>query len=341
MTDRKRRILRFIIEEYIQTAEPIGSRTISKNKGLDVSAATIRNEMSDLEDMGFLLQPHISAGRIPSQEAYLYYVTNIMDMVDIPQNQMDIITKSLSENITNLENLIDETLDLLSCMTNYIGVGVSKTNYNEGSYIVGHFDLVHLSDYNAVLLLIMQDGSVKNTLLTLSQGIDRDKLAIIAETIRQSILGQKIDAIDGEFISYIKDKICHYSSLIDDMVRAIHQGKDDNRFTFILKGATNIFDIPEFSDANFAKSFLTLLDDEKEVINLISSKGLEKEGINIIIGNQSMGDIMENCSIITADFNNGGNVIAKIGIIGPKRMDYEKIYSILGYISKKMNKSLD
>lgn len=338
LTDRKMRILEFIIEEYIRTAEPVGSRTISKNKKLGVSAATIRNEMSDLEEMGFLVSPHVSAGRIPSEEAYSFYVDKLICNSFLSNEEKEIIETSLIDNFISIESLVSDTIDLMINLTNYVGVGVSKKAFDKRHMIIEHFDLINYGSNRVVMLLVMKDGFVKNAAFTLNEKIDKDKFRLIVDTMRENIVGREISFIDDDFIAYVKSRISEYSQLIDEMVRAINKEENQSRFTFMMRGATNIFDYPEFSDASFAKSFLTMLDDESEVMNIISSKGVEKGDINIVIGDESMGKIMENCSIITADFSKKDKTLAKIGIIGPKRMDYQKIYSILQYISDKIKK---
>lgn len=335
LTDRKMRILRFVIDEYFVTAEPVGSRTISKNEDLGVSAATVRNEMADLEEMGFLKQPYISAGRIPSPKAYSLYVEEIMQARGISDNLRSKIKSSISDNIDNMEILMNDTISLLSEVTSLITLGVSK---KEGDKIckISHFDLVNLSESKVVMILVMSDGEVKSSPIFFNENIDPGKLSLIASTLRDSIIGRELKEISPEFISYIKGKVSEYSKVVDNIVNELIE-KDDKGFTIMLRGQTNIFDYPEFSNKDFAKDFLNMLSNEDNVLNLISSKGVDKDGVNIVIGDESKGELLENVSIMTADFGKNGSANSRIGIVGPRRMDYDSIFSLLNYLSKIIN----
>ena len=336
LSERKLRILRFIIQEYIDTAEPVGSRTISKNKLLGVSAATIRNEMADLEEMGLLLQPHTSAGRIPSEEAYRLYVNEIIESADkekIDEAARFEIESTLMSNIEQMQGLLEESLSLLSRITNYTSLAIAR-RVNDAKKI-RNLNIIRLDDSLAVLIMVMEDGSVRSAKFSLSAPVSEEQMQVISRTIEESMRGRLIQEFDGKFISYIKRKIKEYSRIFDDMFEVMAKKiEQDLAFNVLLNGATNIFNFPEFSDMEKAKSFLSLMEQKEEVAHLIEAKGIEKGNIKIIIGDASMGEVLENCSIIMADFEYRGKLIGKLGVIGPKRMDYDRAYSVMKYIKQ-------
>ena len=334
LTERKMKILKFIVEEYISTAEPIGSRTISKNKELAISAATIRNEMSDLEEMGYLIQPHVSAGRVPSQLAYSLYVDELMKDNVLDEKEEEFIRQTLDNNINQMQNLLDETANILTTLTNYASIAIVKTDENKKD-VISHFDLVKVNDHQIVMLMVMQDGKVNSENTFIDKEIENDKLQIISQTIKDQIIGRNLHSLGDSFVNYVKSEIMWYDDLLENMLNIINTNiENDTPFDIMLKGANNIFNYPEFDNVSTVKSFLTLLDNKDELVEVIQNHGFTKDNVNIIIGDKSMGDVLDNCSIITANFQLGGKTVGKFGIIGPKRMDYGKAYSVMRYISK-------
>lgn len=337
LSDRKLRILQFIIQEYIETAEPVGSRTISKNKALGVSAATIRNEMADLEEMGFLVQPHTSAGRIPSHVAYRLYVDKLMGVIGLNKKDKDSIEEVLAGNIEQIQDLLQDSLSILTQITNYTSLSVSQNL--QKSKKIKQLSLVHINSMTAVIIMVMEDGTVKNTKLKLNIPVSEEKLELISRTLNENIRGKIIEEFDANFINYIKQQIKEYNKVFDDMFSVIKSNMERNlSFNVLLNGATNIFNFPEFSDIGKAKSFLNRMEQKNELAILIEEQGIKKGNVNIIIGDDSIDDVLGSCSIITAQYEYQGKLIGKLGIIGPKRMDYDRAYSVMNYITKRLNK---
>lgn len=337
LSDRKKRILKFIIKEYIETAEPVGSRTISKNKDLGVSAATIRNEMSDLEELGFLLQPHTSAGRVPSAEAYELYVKNLL-FDDKDDSEIDIIDPDFDflSNITQIDALIEQSLNMLTKVTNYTAIALSRKNTD--AIYIKHVSLVKINEKQVVIVTVLDNGEVKNCTVNLNSDVSEEAIKTIGALINDNLVGKNIAGVDIDLLEFIREKLDIYSAVFDDITKNLNETfiKEDN-LEFILDGATNMLNYPEFHDIERAKSFMEFLSSKEEVQKIISKEGIQKNDINVIIGNEDMGSVVKDCAIITANFHYKGTVVGKIGIIAPKRMDYDKAYSVISYIQSKIN----
>jgi len=336
LSDRKKRILQFIIKEYIETAEPVGSRTISKNKDLGISAATIRNEMSDLEDLGLLLQPHTSAGRIPSAEAYELYVESLLFNANSEDNIKIMDEMNLFSNITQINALIQQSLNMLSKMTNYTAVAVSQRNI-EAIYIK-QVSLVKINERQVVIVTVLDNGEVKNCVANLSIDVNDETIKAIGTMINDNLVGKNIAGVDIDVLAYIKEKLDRYSMVFDDISKNLNETfmKEDG-LELALNGATNMLDYPEFHDIGRAKSFMDFVSSKDDVKRMLDREGIQKDNINIIIGNEAMGSVVKDCAIITANFHYKGLVVGKIGIIAPKRMNYDKAYSVISYIQAKIN----
>ncbi len=336
LSDRKKRILKFIIKEYIDTAEPVGSRTISKNKDLGVSAATIRNEMSDLEELGLLLQPHTSAGRIPSAEAYELYVQNLL--FENQNEDSDVIDPNMDflANITQIDALIAQSLNMLTKVTNYTAIALSKRNTD--AIYIKHVSLVKINEKQVVIVTVLDNGEVKNCTVNLNTDVSEEGIRTIGELINDNLVGKNIAGVDIDLLEFIRAKLDIYSAVFDDITQNLNETfiKDDN-LEFLLNGATNMLNYPEFHDIERAKSFMEFLSSKEEVQKIINKEGIQKNDINVIIGNENMDSVVKDCAIITANFHYKGSVVGKIGIIAPKRMDYDKAYSVISYIQSKIN----
>ncbi|KXZ40091.1 heat-inducible transcription repressor HrcA [Alkalithermobacter thermoalcaliphilus JW-YL-7 = DSM 7308] len=335
LSDRRLKILEAIVKDYIMTAEAVGSRTISKKYDLGVSAATIRNEMADLEEMGYLIQPHTSAGRIPSEKGYRLYVDTLMTRADLDQVEQEIIKKCILSNVGQMKNLLEETVKLLSRLTNYTAIGVTpqleKTK-------IKHIQLVKIDSNNVLLILVTDTGVVKNTTINTPVDLSDDKLDIISKILREKIVGKDVYEIDENFIRYIKSEMVNYSRVIDSIFKELSSGTlDPTDFEVLLSGATNIFNFPEFNDIVKAKAFLNMLEQKEKIAEILNTKGIQKDNVNIVIGTKSSCEIAKDCSIITAIYSVGGKTIGKLGIIGPTRMDYSKVYASIDYVGKILN----
>ncbi|CEJ72607.1 heat-inducible transcription repressor [[Clostridium] sordellii] len=336
LNERKLNILKAIVKDYIDTAEAVGSRTLSKKYELGISAATIRNEMADLEEMGYLIQPHTSSGRIPSEKGYKLYVDSLMKEYELNTVEKHLIEESINKNMNYMNNLIHETSKLISKLTNYTTIAVTKNVSNLQN--IKHIQLVGLDEKSIVLIIVTEKGEIKNTTISTNTYIDQAKLNLISDKLTRKLAGKNICEIDEEFLNYIKYEIAENSLIIDKLVESLNFGIEKNETSISLSGATNIFNFPEFSDVVRAKTFLTMLEEKDNISNMLKSKGIQKENLNIIIGSDNQCEVAQDCSIITATYNIDKDVVGKISLIGPTRMDYAKVYSILNYMGLLLNK---
>ncbi|MGX4600861.1 heat-inducible transcriptional repressor HrcA [Faecalimicrobium sp. JNUCC 81] len=336
LNERKLNILKAIVKDYIETAEAVGSRTISKKHDLGVSAATIRNEMADLEELGYLIQPHTSAGRVPSEKGYKLYVDLLMSQNELRDDEKLLIEQCLEKNVNHIKDLIHETSKLLSQLTNYTTVAVTKSLVNQS--VIKHIQLVGMGDNKILLIVVTDKGDIKNANLLTNINLDQSKLNLISDNLTNKLSGKSITELDNRLIAFIKYEISEYSAFIDELVNALNFNISEEDLSVSLNGATNIFSYPEFNDIIKAKSFLNMLEKKETITSMVRSKGIQKDNINIIIGSDNDCELAKDCSIVTATYNIDKDLVGRISFIGPTRMDYARIYSIVNYMSLLFNR---
>lgn len=335
LNERKLNILRAIVKDYIETAEAIGSRTISKKYDLGVSAATIRNEMADLEELGYLVQPHTSAGRVPTEKGYRLYVDSLMGKNELTDDEKHAIEMCMEHNIGNINRLMNETSKMLSKLTNYTTVAITKKVQDN---IIKHVQLVNLSDEDILLIVVSEKGDIRKTHIKTNSNIEQSKLNIISDNLTKRLSGKSVSDLDDNFISYIKYQIGEFSIIVDEIINMLNQESSKGDYSMYLSGATNIFNYPEFRDVIKAKEFLNMIEEKENIAKLIKEPGITKDNRKITIGVENGGELAKDCSIVTATYNVGENALGKISFIGPTRMDYERLCSIINYMSMLINK---
>lgn len=336
LNERKLNILKAIVKDYIDTAEAVGSRTISKKHDLGVSAATIRNEMADLEELGYLIQPHTSAGRVPSEKGYKLYVNSLMGNTELSDEEKIIIEKCIRKNVSNIKDLIHETSKLLSQLTNYTTVAVTKSLVNQSN--IKHIQLVSMNDNKILLIVVTDKGDIKNAYISNDSYLEQSKLNLISDNLTKRLSGKSITEIDNKLIAFIKYEISEYSILIEKLINALNFNIVEDDLSVSLNGATNIFNYPEFNDVIKARSFLNMLEQRETITTMVKSKGIKKDNINIIIGSDNDCEIAKECSVVTATYNIDKDLVGRISFIGPTRMDYARIYAIVNYMSLLFNR---
>ena len=333
--DRKIRILEAIINDYINTGEPVGSRTIAKRYDLGVGSATIRNEMSDLEDMGYLEQPHTSAGRVPSSKGYRLYVDNLMQRSKLSIDEELRIKKYLIDcAMLEVDKIVKQASTLLSELTNL--TCVVQTPSVRQSYIKS-VQLLMVDEFNLVSVIVTDSGVIKNHRIKVAKVPSVEELQTINKVINSRLQNLTIDEINLEVINNLKKDFVGYDDLFNAIVTALYDSlKEESSSEIFMEGTTNIFNYQEYNDIENAKEILNLLYNKDYVIELIEPKG----DITIKIGDENYIPGAQNCSVISAEYSLGDRPIGTIGLIGPQRINYSRVISIMAQVMKELNEML-
>ena len=324
LDDRKLKILHAIIQNYLETGEPVGSRTISKYTDLNLSSATIRNEMADLEELGYILQPHTSAGRIPSDKGYRLYVdTLLQDKVQEVDNMKNI----LFEKVDKMEQLLQQVAKLLAANTNYASM-VSGPKYTHKK--VKFIQITDVDEYQLLAVIVIDGNIVKNKMIDLSSPLDKEIILKLNILLNSFLQGLDLTEINLSVIQKMKEQAAGYSSVLSDILDAISEAVSEEESQVIYtSGATNILKYPELSETQKATKLLYTFEEKQELTELLNKDEFNKEGIQVYIGEETPVESMQDCSVVTATYKLEEGVYSKIGIIGPKRMDYEKVVGTL------------
>ncbi|MGL4791598.1 MAG: heat-inducible transcriptional repressor HrcA [Anaerotignaceae bacterium] len=343
LNDRKIKILQAIINDYVATAEPVGSRTIAKKYDFGLSSATIRNEMSDLEEMGFIIQPHASAGRIPSDLGYRLYVDSLMKQRELDIRERDFLQGIVANNLNQIEYIMKETAKILSALTNYTTI-ISEPIIR--STCLKKVQFMSLDDKSVMIIVAAEGNIVKSHIVNIKYLPSDVELFNISCVVSKFLAGQVLENIDPVAREAIYNELAGYDELISELFKLIDKtaNKDDN-LQLHLSGAKNILAFPEFSDVTKAKNLMQTLEEKEALKTLLSTKtGEVGSDLQIYIGNETGIEEMKDCSIITTSYKFAGNITGTIGIVGPTRMDYSQVVSVLNGMVKNIEevvKNLD
>lgn len=336
LNERKLKILQAIVQDYIQTAEPIGSRTLTKRYDLGVSPATIRNEMADLEDLGYLTQPHTSAGRIPSDKAYRFYVDYLLEMKKIASFQRDYVKSTLVKGFGELEDLLQYSSKILSELTNY--TTIAMTPQIKGTKLK-QIQLFPVDEEHMIAVIISDQGVVKKPLIRVPKGMDHSTTQQVMELLNQQLTGLTFKEIEQRLDGAFKHELNRYSSIVDVVIPELFKILEEvDHFGFFLNGTTNIFNHPEFNDMLRAKAFLTMLEEGTLISDLIRAS--EGDGLTVSIGSENLLQEVKDCSLVTATIKMDGNTMGWLSVIGPTRMDYSHVISVMDQISAYIKQML-
>ena len=332
LDDRKVTILKAIIKTYLETGEPVGSRTISKYSELKLSSATIRNEMSDLEEMGYIIQPHTSAGRIPSDKGYRFYVDQIMQE---KENEVTEFKDMMVQKVDRLELVLKKMAQVLASNTNYAAM-ISGPSYHKTK-----LKFIQLSKVEAgkLLVVVVVEGNiVKNAMIDLAD----EELLNLNILLNSSLNGLTIEEINLDVISRLKGDAGIHSRVVDlvlnEVAEAIRAGEED--LQIYTSGATNIFKYPELTEDGKASELIGTLEHKevlKEFVSEVNDSQDGESGIQVYIGDETQVQSMKDCSVVTANYDLGGGLRGTVGIIGPKRMDYEKVLTTLRTLMSQLD----
>lgn len=332
LDERKYKILDTIIQTYLETGEPVGSRTISKNSGINLSSATIRNEMADLEDQDYIMQPYTSAGRIPTDKGYRLYVDRI---IEEKTGEIDELKALLIQKVDRMDNLFKQIAKLLADITNYASV-VSKPQYRTRR--VKFVQLTEIDENQLLVVIVLEGNIVKNKIVRINGYLDKEstlKLNLIFNTFLQ---GRDLAEINLDIIQQMKQQAGNYNQLVSDILDVIAQAiREEDEIEIYTSGATNILRYPELTDSKMAVNLIEVFEEKDELTKLILTPSIDEDtGIHVMIGKETEMSSMEDCSVVTANYEIKNGVFGSIGVVGPKRMDYEKVLGSLSSIMKQL-----
>lgn len=327
LSSRQVQILQTIVEDYISNAMPVGSRTISKNFAL--SSATIRNEMSDLEDLGYLEQPHTSAGRVPSEKAYRFYVDHLMHMSRLSLKEIEYLKNYYDRRICQTGEVISEAARVISDLTQYVSI---VTPPRSSDVNVASLQLMPINPIAAMVVLLTDTGMIQNTPITLPRSVTAEELESMSKMLNRIFSGKSVDSIRPGIAQYaVETEIADQKLIFDTICGVIENKLREENERVVIKGTSKLFSHQEFSDMEKAKDFLQLLEENKQLGKVIND-GDEK--VNVKIGNETG---LGNVSIVTATYSSGDRSLGKIGVIGPTRMQYDKVVSVLDQVGQALS----
>ncbi|MCI9516587.1 MAG: heat-inducible transcription repressor HrcA [Lachnospiraceae bacterium] len=335
LDDRKTKILYAIIKTYLETGEPVGSRTISKYADLNLSSATIRNEMSDLEEMGYIVQPHTSAGRIPSDKGYRFYVDQMMEYKEREVTEMK---ELMIQKQDKMEQILKQVVKVLANNTNYATM-ITAPQYHRTK--LKFIQLSVISESQMLAVVVTEGNVVKNKMLHMEHRLDNETVLKLNILLNTSLNGLTMEQINLGTIAKLKEQAGIHSEVVNSVLDAVAEAirMDDEDLEIYTSGATNIFKYPELSDNERARELISAFEEKKQLVNLVAEtmNSEENTGIQVYIGNESPMQNMKDCSVVTAAYELGDGMKGTIGIIGPKRMDYDRVVSALKTLTTQLD----
>ena len=330
LDERKTIILQAIIKNYLETGEPVGSRTISKYTDLNLSSATIRNEMADLEELGYIIQPHTSAGRIPSDKGYRFYVDSMMIK---QEKEVEELKEVLLEKEEKLDHMLKQAAKLMAINTNYATMITAPRNLKN---IIKFIQLSRVDDKHILAVIVVEGNVIKNTMIDVDEPLNEEAMLKLNILLNTHLNGLSVEDISLGLITALKQQAGEHGPIVAEVIDVVAETiKEDEDLEIYTSGTTNIFKYPELTDNQKASDLINAFEEKHLLTQLIDDE--DKNGIKVYIGEESPIQTMKDCSIVTANYEFGDGMRGMIGIIGPKRMDYDKV---LGTI-KNMKSQLD
>ena len=332
LDERKFLILQAIIDDYIMTAMPVGSRTISRKSGVGYSPATIRNEMSDLEELGYLAQPHTSAGRVPSNKAYRLYVDHLLKTVKLTQDERERMHEHLVDKSKRVEGVIRSAAEVLSDATKYTAVIVAP---KLGTLRIKHVQLVPVAEKTALMIIVTNAGIVKDAVIRVPEGLSADELYSISRMLTEKLAEKPLEAVRQQFAEMLRNN-AENRRLLGEALQVIEKKLETgDQSDVIIGGSSNLLGYPEYADVNKARNFLAVLESKDTIRKVLSRDGSME--VTIRIGPENQVPALNDCSIVTASYRVGDHSNGTLGIIGPTRMNYNRVISVLDFMGRALS----
>lgn len=337
LNERKKKILQIIIEDYVSSAEPVGSRTIARKYDLGLSPATIRNEMSDLELLGYLEQPHTSAGRIPSAQAYRFYVDALIEPGTLTDNDMALIDGWYNERRRNIDDIFQSTAKILSRMTQ--NVSMVLTNQQTIANFC-YLKFLPLDSQHAILCIVADDGSIDTNVVDIPLGMSSEEMDYLAGKMSKLLEDRNLSDISVEILQNVHTDVVEDKLIFSSLLQAVRKmtGRRQEQKVF-LGGTKQLLNQPEFRDVERVRNLLGILEEEKVLKDLL--QGGEDSGLKVTIGSENKFTGIQDCSMVQATYRLNGQIVGTMAVLGPTRMEYGKVISVMDYLHKYLKTILD
>ena len=335
LSDRKKKILYSLVDDYIVTAEPVSSKKIQEEHLPDYSSATIRNELSALESMGYLVQPHTSAGRVPSQKAFRFYVDQLM-VTPLTQDEISAIEGHFTDKVSSMQEVMQKVAEVIAEVTHYTSVAVEDAVDKE---IVQKIKLVKLSQGNALVLVVSDRNVFKDHIIDIPSNLTEEDLEKVNGWLNKLFTPKKLEELKSlDLNEILDDELSALRGLFAEVLDILKEVSNKKQ-EIITQGASQILDYPEYSDKDNAKQFLQTIEQKQKLAKMFTSQGDGME-LSIRIGREEDVNLPDGCSLVTAKIGLNNSSYGNIGVIGPVRMDYKKVVSVLDHMGRLIEKLL-
>ncbi|HKE94881.1 MAG TPA: heat-inducible transcriptional repressor HrcA [Povalibacter sp.] len=341
LNERAQQLLKRLVEHYIRDGQPVGSRTLSRDVGLTLSAATIRNVMADLETLGFVTSPHTSAGRVPTDKGYRFFVDTLLKYEPLEDAKVVQIQTHLGEHVDNPKALVAAASRMLSSVTHLAGV---VTLPRQSHAALSQIEFIPLSDNRVLAVLVVNGREVQNRILQLERRYSADELRRASNYLNQELAGKELSAIRDHLVGQLKETREHLNQLMLDAIRMAQQVVDmpvpSGRMEYVMAGETNLMNFAELSSVEKLRRLFDAFTQQRDILNLLDHS-LKADGVQIFIGHESGHTILDDCSIVTAPYSLDQEVVGVLGVIGPTRMAYERVIPIVDITAKLLGSALN
>ncbi|MBB6285032.1 heat-inducible transcriptional repressor [Geobacillus subterraneus] len=336
LTDRQLLILQVIIDDFIRSGQPVGSRTLSKKHQITFSSATIRNEMADLEELGYIEKTHISSGRVPSEKGYRYYVDHLLPPQRLTRADIQKIRSVFAERIYELEKLVQKSAQILSDLTNYTSIALGPA-FKESK--LKRMQIVPLNEQTAVAIVVTDTGHVENRVVTVPTTVNAGDLEKMVNILNDRLNGVPLidlkEKIETEVADVLRRHIRNYDIILNTLIDTLDIPEEERMF---FAGKANMLNQPEFSDIQKVRPLLNIIEQEKDIYRLLRKQN--QRGVQVSIGRENELSGMENCSLITATYSVGNEPLGTIAILGPTRMEYSRVITVLNRVASDLSAAL-
>jgi heat-inducible transcriptional repressor len=339
LTERAQLLLKALIENYIRDGQPVGSRTLSRDSGLSLSSATIRNVMADLEDLGFVASPHTSAGRIPTDKGYRFFVDTLLKLKPLHHEEIEEIERRLGSEAANGRSLVQTVSQMLSNVTHMAGL---VTLPNPNFVALSQIEFIALSENRALAIMVMSNREVQNRVVQLDRYYSTEELRRAANYLNEAFAGRSLPDVRAQLLGQLQETRQHMNQLMQD---AIHMAQkvfteSTERVEYVIAGETNLMGFAELSNVDRLRRLFEAFNEKHDILRLLDSC-LQAEGIQIFIGQESGYRILDDISVVTAPYTLDNRVVGVLGIIGPTRMAYERVIPIVDVTAKLLGSALN